>query len=441
MEKYNSYKDSGIEWLGRIPEHWAVSRLKDTLSNSKYPIKTGPFGSQLKGNDLKIKGIYSVYSQRNVLDNQFESFKYFVDETKWESLSAFKVLPNDILITTRGTIGKASLVPSVIKKGVLHPCLIVIRPNKKLINFNWLLYYINESSIFSNHISYESSATTIEVIYSYTLKKLIQILPPIKEQTQIANYLDVKTKAIDKKVKLLKQKTKHYKAYRKTIINDTVTKGLVNNNSNWISCRLKDIGYLYSGLSGKSGDDFNQDENPNNRGFIPFTNIANNTYLNQNHLGTVVIGDNEKQNQVKKNDIFFLMSSEGYEDIGKSAVLIDDIKETYLNSFCKGFRITNNNCEASFINYLLLSDSYRQEMLVEGKGFTRINLKMEKVNNFSIIIPSTKKEQQQIVTYLNAKTTIIDNIVKNIEAQITFLKELRKTLINEIVTGRVKVSA
>ena len=265
--------------------------------------------------------------------------------------------------------------------------------------------------------------------------------PELKEQTQIANYLDAKTTAIDKKVNLLQQKIKLYKAYRNTLINETVAKGLKNDNSNWVNYRLKDIGYLYSGLSGKSGNDFNQDDNPNNKGFIPFTNIANNTYLDENHLGTVVIAEKEKQNQVKKNDIFFLMSSEGYEDIGKSAVLIDDIKETYLNSFCKGFRITNKNCEASFINYLLLSDSYRQEMLVEGKGFTRINLKMEKVNNFSIVIPSTKKEQQQIVDYLDGKTTIIDKIIKNIETQITTLKELRKTLINEVVTGKVKVSS
>ncbi|MFD2432573.1 restriction endonuclease subunit S [Mesonia maritima] len=219
-----------------------------------------------------------------------------------------------------------------------------------------------------------------------------------------------------------------------------MTKGLNGDVSSWVRFRLKDLGYLYSGLSGKSGDDFNQDDNPNNKGFIPFTNIAINTYLDKKQLGTVVIEDNEKQNQVKKNDIFFLMSSEGYEDIGKSAVLIEDLKETYLNSFCKGFRLTNKNSDASFINYLLLSDIYRQQMLVEGKGFTRINLKMEKVNNFSILIPPTKKEQQQIAAYLEAKTNTINNIVNNIETQITTLKELRKTLINEVVTGKVKVA-
>lgn len=197
---------------------------------------------------------------------------------------------------------------------------------------------------------------------------------------------------------------------------------------------------MYSGLSGKSGNDFNQDENPNNKGFIPFTNIANNTYLDKNHLGTVIIEKNESQNRVKKGDIFFLMSSEGYEDIGKSAVLLDDIDEAYLNSFCKGFRIKDQNCEPSFINYVLSSDFYRQQMIVEGKGFTRINLKMEKVNNFEIHIPPHKEEQAEISAFLDSKTETIDKIVGNIKKQIKTLKELRKTLINDVVTGKIKVT-
>ena len=84
------------------------------------------------------------------------------------------------------------------------------------------------------------------------------------------------------------------------------------------------------------------------------------------------------------------MSSEGYEDIGKSAILDDDLNETYLNSFCKGYRVTNRKANPYFLNYLLLSDNYRKQLTVEGKGFTRINLKMEKVNDFIVFIPNNK---------------------------------------------------
>lgn len=211
-------------------------------------------------------------------------------------------------------------------------------------------------------------------------------------------------------------------------------------NANWNRYRLKDLGFLYSGLSGKAGDDFNQDDNPHNKGFIPFTNIANNTYLKINHLSSVVVYENEKQNKVRKGDLFFLMSSEGYEDIGKTAVLAEDIPDTYLNSFCKGYRVTNKNCEPYFLNYLLLSDNYRKSLIIEGKGFTRINLKMEKVTDFFVYLPPTKEEQTSIINYLDEKTQKIDAIISNIGKQIDTLKELRKTLINDVVTGKIKVT-
>lgn len=84
-----------------------------------------------------------------------------------------------------------------------------------------------------------------------------------------------------------------------------------NVNENYSFYRLKDLGYLYSGLSGKSGEDLYQEDNLNNKEFIPFTNIANNTYLKKDHLDTVVVNDNENQNKVKKEDIFFLNEFRG----------------------------------------------------------------------------------------------------------------------------------
>jgi len=434
IQKYNKYKDSGIDWLGVIPENWEVKRIKDAIT------KIGSGVTPKGGSETYVDvGIPLIRSQNVYNDGLRLNNVSFITEEVHNKMKNSQLKPLDILINITGaSIGRTCIFPETIKTANINQHIIYLRIKKKKVDY--FSYYLKSNTI-QEYIMNIQAGTSKEALNMSQILNIGLPFPKNEEQTQIANYLDAKTTAIDKKVKLLQQKIKNYKAYRKTLINDAVTKGLINDVSKWVSCRLKDIGFLYSGLSGKSGNDFNQKDNPNNKGFIPFTNIANNTYLDQEHLGTVVIEDNEKQNQVKQNDIFFLMSSEGYEDIGKSAVLKYDIKDTYLNSFCKGFRIINKNCEASFINYLLLSDNYRQKMLVEGKGFTRINLKMEKVNNFSVLIPSTKKEQQQIVDYLDAKTTTIDTIVINIESQITALKELRKTLINEVVTGKVKVTA
>lgn len=86
-----------------------------------------------------------------------------------------------------------------------------------------------------------------------------------------------------------------------------------------------------------------------------------------------------------------------------------DERKTYLNSFCKGFRITDKIIYPPYIAYLLQSSAYRENLKIEGKGFTRINLKMEKINDIEIIIPSLD-EQEKIVSYLDEKLRHISNI-------------------------------
>ena len=208
----------------------------------------------------------------------------------------------------------------------------------------------------------------------------------------------------------------------------------------WEKTRLKYIGFLYGGLTGKSGEDFKREEDPNNKPYINFTNICNNTYISKDNFGIVSILDGENQNIVKKGDLFFLMSSETQEDIGKTSVLKNDIGEVYLNSFCKGFRITKENFDSCFINYLLNGKDYRRLMSVEGKGFTRINLRQDKVNDFLFFYP-TLSEQQQIVVFLDQKTTIIDELIRKKQRKIELLKEQRTSIINQAVTKGLNPNA
>jgi type I restriction enzyme S subunit len=442
--KYEKYKSSGVEWIGDIPEHWEVKRIKYILKN---PLKYGanePAVDDDRNNPRYIR--ITDFGENEILrDDTFKSVKY-------EIAKNYLLKKGDILFARSGaTVGKSFQFKNYNGLACYAGYLIKATPNAKIVISDFLSYYTKSISYdeWKENIFIQA---TIQNISAEKYDRLELPIPPLSEQTAIAQYLDAKTQAIDKKINLLTKKSETYKELRKSIINDAVCKGLGKNvklqesefafpvNANWKRYRLKDLGYLYSGLSGKAGDDFNQDENPKNKGFIPFTNIANNIYLKANHLGTVVVYDNEKQNKVRKGDIFFLMSSEGYEDIGKTAALAEDIPDTYLNSFCKGYRITKKFCEPYFLNYLLLSDNYRKSLITEGKGFTRINLKMEKVTDFFVYLPPTKEEQTAIANYLDEKTQKIDAIVSNIGKQIDTLKELRKTLINDVVTGKIKVS-
>ena len=445
MINYEKYKSTDVMWFPELPEHWGVFRFADEVFLRH--------GFQFRDYDFTDTGTkiikISQLNPQGYLDLENCSF---IDSSRLKSFNSIRIKDGDILMAlTGGTIGKIIKV-----KKVEEPLLQNYRvgnffPNEKKINKSYL-FYLLASQITELQIDYLLNRNGQPNIGKQNFKAMFFCLPPLSEQKTIAQYLDTKTQAIDKKISLLHQKIDYYKELRQSLINDAVTKGLdkevtlketeifVRVPQHWKRYRLKEIGDLFSGLSGKSGDDFRQDDDPNNKYYIPFTNIAANTYISKDNLGSVVIEPTEKQNKVKKGDLFFLMSSEGYEDIGKSSVLNIDLEETYLNSFCKGFRLKGQSNDPHFVNYLLLSDSYRQLLIIEGKGFTRINLKMEKVNDFFVHLPPTKEEQLKIAQYLDKKTSTIDAIVNNIKEQIEKLQELRKTLINDVVIGKIKVA-
>jgi len=201
----------------------------------------------------------------------------------------------------------------------------------------------------------------------------------------------------------------------------------------WEEKRMRFLGYLYGGLSGKSATDFNQLTNEDNKYFIPFTNIANNFRIDPESLQTVIISENENQNKVQKGDLFFLMSSENYDDVGKTAVLIDDLEETYLNSFCKGFRITKEKIVPEFLSYQLHSKQLRHNLLTGANGFTRINLKIDKVIDLLTAIP-TPEEQTAIAAYLDRKTAEIDELIADKKRLLELYEEEKTAIINQAVT-------
>jgi type I restriction enzyme S subunit len=216
-------KESGIEWIGQIPVHWEVCRLKDCLKNISNNLRVGPFGSTLSGNDICDFGEYWIYNQRCVLDNNFITNNSFITKDKYKELESFRVYPNDILITTRGSIGKIAIVPENAPIGIIHPCIIRFVINELMYNTQLLKYIFNESDFVLNQLRYQSNSTTIDVIYSYALRNITLPKIPISEQQSIADYLDTKCTEIDNLISIKQQKIKHLKEYKKSIIYEYVT--------------------------------------------------------------------------------------------------------------------------------------------------------------------------------------------------------------------------
>lgn len=222
LDKSVPMKDSHIEWIGKIPIHWDLKRLKYMLENSPANMKVGPFGSALAGPDYISEGKW-VYNQRTVLDNNFADNDTFISEEKYKEMIGFKVNSGDILITTRGTIGKVAIVPEKADEGILHPCIIKFRVNRNLIVPELLMLIFNESDFIKDQFVLMSNATTIEVIYSYSLKNIILPAIPYCEQIQIYKYLFDKCKAIDEVIKFKRKQLDTIQQYKKSLIYEYVT--------------------------------------------------------------------------------------------------------------------------------------------------------------------------------------------------------------------------
>ena len=216
-------KDSGVQWIGMVPEHWEVRKLKNICKSEKYSIKTGPFGTQLKGQELQPEGDVRVYNQRNVIDNQFIETQFYVSSEKAKELESFYTKPLDLLVTSRGTIGKCSILPLEAPMGILHPCLIAMRIDQRICDIKYTQLYIGESSCFSTNVFLNSNATTIEVIYTETLKSVVIPVPPVKEQQSIVAHVESETARLDKQVAKAERQISLLQELKQSIITEVVT--------------------------------------------------------------------------------------------------------------------------------------------------------------------------------------------------------------------------
>ena len=215
-------KDSGIEWLGEIPAHWEVVSLKRCVLPRPGAIKTGPFGSQLLASEMR-GGDVKVYNQRNVIDKNFVAGENFVSREKLKELSAFAVSEGDVLVTTRGTIGRCAIVPEGAEEGILHPCLMRVQPDPDQLFRDYLAVLIQDSILVQTQLALASNATTIDVIYSDTMSRVLIPRPPLDEQASIVRWVSQRTNEIDRLTGMVADAIERLKELRTALISAAVT--------------------------------------------------------------------------------------------------------------------------------------------------------------------------------------------------------------------------
>ena len=268
--------------------------------------------------------------------NQASFSKGYIDESKQRFTSTISqganIRKGDLLMasTGGGVLGKVFYFDSDDNSFYADSHVTIMRDSKgrNLMKFLYYIFSLKYDEI--NATMVKGSTNQTELQRNYLLAYELDI-PTTSEQQRIVDYLDEKTKAIDTRISVLEKKSEAYTRLKASVINRAVTRGLnpdvtVRDSGiewigmipeHWNPIRLKDVSYLYSGLTGKAGDDFRCDDESLTKPYLPFTNVLNNTKIDFNQVNRVVMGENENQNRVNQNDLIFLMSSEDYESIAK----------------------------------------------------------------------------------------------------------------------------
>ena len=188
----------------------------------------------------------------------------------------------------------------------------------------------------------------------------------------------------------------------------------------WEQRKLGNCGTTYSGLSGKTKEDFGH----GNARFVPYTNVFDNPLADTERLEAVEI--DSSQNKVAYGDVFFTVSSETPDEVGMSSVWLSDQDDVYLNSFCFGYR-QDSTFDPHYLAYMLRSSSIRSDLTLLAQGISRFNISKNKVMELSVAVPSAA-EQKQIGQYFAR----LDSLITLHQRKLELLRNIKKSLLDKM---------
>ena len=294
------------------------------------------------------------------------------------------------------------------------------RQKKNLLLPNFAGYCFKNETIRKEMIRRSQGAVRAN-IGQKDLNMIPILIPPKYEQEKIVQLLSKIDSAIEKAEALVTAKQKQFKWLLKQLMKD---------NERWKKVSLGKIGSIYTGLSGKSKQDFGH-----GKPYIPYLNIFNNFRIDPKNVDYVQIHDGEKQNFVYKGDVFFTVSSETPNDVGMASVLLDDMEECYLNSFCFGWRQKLNEVALQYLQYYLRSAFFRKQMARLAQGATRFNLSKSQLLKAYILYP-TLSEQERIAHTLDTVQKEIYLLKQHAEKYTT----QKRVLMQKLLVGKWRIT-
>ncbi len=330
-----------------------------------------------------------------------------------------RVVPkNTILVTCIASIGKNTMLGNT---GSFNQQINGLTPNENECDPYFLL---TESALWSAKMKSSAAAGTMQIVNRTEFSELKTWLPSLIEQQAISDFF----RQLDHLITLHQRKYEKLKNIKKSMLEKMFPK----NGSNvpeirfkgftdaWEQRKLGEVGKTYSGLSGKTKDDFGHGEAK----FVTYMNVFSNSVCLPNMTETVEIDD--KQNKVLFGDVLFTTSSETPEEVGMSSVWLENAENIYLNSFCFGYRPTKE-FNPYYLAYMLRSPSIREKITFLAQGISRYNISKNKIMDIEIPIPSIV-EQKQIGEHFRT----LDSLITLHHRKLEKLEQIKQAMLHKM---------
>ena len=439
-KRYDKYKDSGIEWIGEIPESWSIGNLKRLTSL----IKNGTSETQLEEPTEYMVTRIETISDGKINYNKVGYVNYFTN------IENYKLLKNDILFSNINSLEMIGNIALYKGEKILYNGMNLLRISaKKTVNPIWLFYFF-KSFYFSERVKSLAKHAINQVSISVGRLSQIPIIVPLKnEQEAIAGYLDRKCGAIDETIEKQKSVIEKLKEYKQSIITQAVTKGLDKSApmkdsgiewigqipQHWDSIKLKFCSYIRArlGWKGLKAEEYVEEGYP----LLSAFNIVNSKLIFENlNFINQFRYDESPEIKLQTNDILLVKDGAG---IGKCAI----VENMPIPSTANGSLAvisTNYRLVAKFLYYYFISTIFQAyiDRLKDGMGVP--HLFQADLKEIQIVLPK-EQEQKNIVEFLDKKCSEIDKNIEDKEKLIEKFTEYKKSLIYECVTGKRKVVA
>ncbi|QTA82267.1 Type I restriction endonuclease domain-containing protein [Desulfonema limicola] len=438
LKPYPEYKDSWVEWIGEIPEHWEVLPIKRIVST---PVTDGPHETP----EILLDGIPFISAEAIKNDRiDFSKKRGFISIENHQRYSKkYKPVKGDLFLVKSGaTTGNIAIVETDEEFNIWSP-LAVIRSNPKKVITRFMFHFLKSKNFFQS-IELGWNFGTQQNIGMGIIENLPAIIPPIKEQTKIAAYLDRKTAEIDELIARKQRLLELYEEEKTAIINQAVTKGINPDvkmkdsgiewlgeiPEHWDVLRLKYGGQFINGYSFKSID-FAESG-------VRILKISNIQHMRLDWTDSSFTSKKNYEKlsdfQVFRNDLVFALTRP-IISTGIKAAMIDTDDNILINQRNSIFR--TSKIETNWIYYILLCKQFLNKFysLIDKTG-QQPNISSNDIGNIAVPIPN-KKEQKDIVTHLQKETTRINTKAQKTKKLIELLKEYRTALISEVVTGKL----